>query len=803
MTKLDQDPQSLTADSLLEELQQHVQNPLVGHTCQELIGSILTSSDMKISAAIFGAIRSPTQDRKWKAIWQLFLSTATGFGTQKDHRRALQILEDASTSGFTAAASYCLYATYTGQQLDASLPLRTWLTTMVLFSAGIPSDAFSALKQLDPLLSELVAIARSKVYNGSTASFENLKFNSLRPQDNPGCEIIPGFKYEGRHLIQDELFENTLLHLAAGSHTMDSSMISYCIDILDIEIDIRNDGGATPLLLACRAGREEKILTLLKLGASVNLTYPDGETPLHWLGLLPDPSRVLTEFLKRDADINAQVQKAKLLPNFIAGCGNFFLAAGPLVWAMAMNNEAYVEALLKNEVNLHSTGPTGISAIGVACWPRFSKFLPRLAQEETFRVSRDHAYMIIASWSRWNEIGLILNWVDPKEQKETLDLVLSFAGPFNSVKEVYDFYHRLVSEAVSDSRTEILEIVLNGLTRSMGTIRNPSQEHGEYMKSPFSHPLWVDHYFLHEAARRGDSGVLAAVLKMNVDAAGLDSFGWTALHILSAYSDNPDCVDILASHGSLEVLGNRLPGWGLTAFMNAIASCNFKVADRLLFYTQPAEREEILSSHPARGLITQGVSVIGNFVAWAPCFGKEPLEYLFNHPDIRDDPGSVFIADESNQTTVIMTAAGSFSDAIYDKWYFATWRRKTAYQFLLSKFPESHHINATDNWGSTALHLAAWTGNFDIAVMLMDRSADLNAIDKTGRSALDVLFLPDPPIFQQDRDAKKLMIDNFEQGRNDIYTALKSRGGIHKMQTVISEGAAEDLPRPRSTRPES
>jgi len=327
---------------------------------------------MKISAAIFGAIREPEQDRKWNAMWQLFLSTATGFGTQKDPRRALQMLEDASASGFTAAATYFLYAAYTKQQINPGLPLRKWLVKMVLFSAGIPSDAFSALKQLDPPLSKMVAMARSKVYNGSTASFENLKFNSLLPRDNIGYEVIPGFiSRDGQHLVQDELFENTLLHLAAGSNSADLSMISYCINILEIDINVRNAGGATPLLLSCRAGREEKILTLLKLGASVHLTYDCGETPLHWLGLLPNPSRVLSEFLKLGANINAQVETSKLLPNFIDGTRRFFMAAGPLVWAMAMENGVYFEALLRGGADIHYHGPTGMSAISFAFWPRF------------------------------------------------------------------------------------------------------------------------------------------------------------------------------------------------------------------------------------------------------------------------------------------------------------------------------------------------------------------------------------------------------------------------------------------------
>jgi ankyrin repeat protein len=797
---LDQDPQNLTPDSLLRELQQHVHNPLLGHTCQKLIGYTTLPSDMKISTAIFGGVREPTQDRRWRALWQLFLTTATGFGTPKDPRLALRILEDASTSGFAAVAKYVLYATYTKQQVNPHLPLRTWLVTLVLFSAGIPSDSFSALRQLDLPLSKLVAIARSQLYNGSTASFENLKFNSLHPRDNPGCEMVPGFIFkDGPHLIQDELFENTLLHLAAGSQGADLSMISYCIDVLEIDIDARNACGVTPLLLASRAGREGKILALLKLGADVNLKYECGETPLHWLGLLSDPSRVLDEFINRGADINAQVEKPRLLPNFIDGTSRFFMAAGPLVWAMAMENEAYVEALLRSGADLHCLGPTGMSAIGMACWPRLSRFLLRLSREKTFKMTAGDTYNIIASWSRWNEMGLIVDSVEPVEQEEALELALQFSGPFHDVKEVYSFYRHLVSEAISESRIGILEIIFKGLISSMEAVRNPTRNHSDYVTSPFSHPLWDDHYFAHEAARRGDTEVLRAVLQMNVDAAAIDTFGWTALHMLSSNSDNPDCVDVLISKGALEILDTRLPGWGLSAFMNAVASCNFNVADRLLFYTPPADKKELFSSRPARGLSVPGLSLIGHFVAWSPYLGKKPLEYMFNLPGVCDGPSSVFIADEGNHTTLLMVAAGFISDgAIYDNEYFATWRRKAAYEFILSTFPEPEHINMKDNWGSTALHLAAWTGNLDIATMLIDHGAELNAVDFSGCTPLDVLFHNDPPYLEQDRDSKKIMTDNFEKGRSGIYTVLKSKGGIHKIRVVDSRKMTDDFLKSRS-----
>ena len=759
---------------------------------------------MLTSAVLLGEIISSEISRKWKLLWQFFLATSTGFGTAKDASHALKILEQACTFGFTASHYYCRYAAYTKQPVNSKLPIRKWLVLMVLFSAGIPSDAFSALRQIDPPLSEIVSIARSKVYNGSTAAFENFRFNSHYSQEHSEFQIKPGFvsdfslNDEGL-VVQNEQFHNTLLHLAAGSYGPDLSFILYCVKTLGIDINVRNAAGATPLLLACRAGREEKIIILLKLGANVHVKYDAGETPFHWLGLLPDPSRVLEEFLNRGADINAQVTTAKLLPNFIGGSKLFFVPGGPLIWAMAMDNEACVDILLKKGANIQCRGPNGVSPILIACRPRFSKYLPRLSREASFRATFEDAYRIMSSWSDWSEMGRVFHSIEPEEQEAALELVLFSAGFFDNIRDVYNYYHYLISEAVSNSRKKIVDIIFKGLSKSMELLRNPGPDHDSYVKSPFSHALWKRHYYVHEAARRGDPEILVAVLKMHANAISIDDFGWTPLHLVSSNSDNPDCIDVLVSYGALEVLDTRIPGWGLSAFMNAISCGNFRVADRILSYTPSDERKILISSRPALGLPIPELSLVGHFVAWAPYFGKAPLEYLFSLPEVCNDPEFIFIADEKERKTLLMVAAGFINEgSVYDTELFATSRRNETYKFLVNKFPTADHINAKDKWGTTAIHLACWTGNFDIATLFMDHGADLNSEDNFKYTPLDALFHHDPPFLHEEKEAKKMIIGRFNRGRNDIYTALKGRGGKHRMRVVDPERTGNDLPRPES-----
>ena len=177
--------------------------------------------------------------------------------------------------------------------------------------------------------------------------------------------------------LQDRtsFFENTLLNLTAGSENSNTSVLEYCTSVLKIDKNVRNADGVTPLLMACRAGREEKILALLHLNVDVDLVYAGGETPLHWLGLLPDPTRVLEEFLLRGADINAQVTQERALPSFLGGLKSFYVKGPPLNWAMAMGNEIYVEALLKKGADINMLVLDKVTPVRFACLPGKSQFL--------------------------------------------------------------------------------------------------------------------------------------------------------------------------------------------------------------------------------------------------------------------------------------------------------------------------------------------------------------------------------------------------------------------------------------------
>ena len=342
---------------------------------------------------------------------------------------------------------------------------------------------------------------------------------------------------------------------------------------------MRNADGVTPLLMACRVGREEKILALLHLNVDVDLVYAGGETPLHWLGLLPDPTRVLEEFLLRGADINAQVTQERALPSFLGGLKSFYVKGPPLNWAMAMGNEIYVDALLKKGADINMLVLDKVTPVRFACFPGRSQFLDRFSRQPEFKVSREDASSVMTLWS---DLRILNNYAKPKEQERALKLLLSTPIPFRDWAEVDAFYQYPVSEAVSECRREILEIVLNGLSKSMATIKDADPSSLKHAKLPLSYPAWVEHRLVHEAAVRGDPKILHIVLDYGGDATSMDGFQRSTLHLLSVFSNNAESAGILLDHGAHSLLDHRTELDGMTAFMTAVANCNFAVADRLL-----------------------------------------------------------------------------------------------------------------------------------------------------------------------------------------------------------------------------
>lgn len=115
------------------------------------------------------------------------------------------------------------------------------------------------------------------------------------------------------HNINDYIVDirgNRLLHLASlvGHIAATRSLLS----LKGIGVNVRNDTGETPLLLACKAGHAEIVKMLVDSGADASILSDDlfSVGPLHWLfnfepGEIPSVGRILVQ--KANARINHRI----------------------------------------------------------------------------------------------------------------------------------------------------------------------------------------------------------------------------------------------------------------------------------------------------------------------------------------------------------------------------------------------------------------------------------------------------------------------------------------------------------------
>ncbi|KAJ5747077.1 uncharacterized protein N7511_008773 [Penicillium nucicola] len=101
--------------------------------------------------------------------------------------------------------------------------------------------------------------------------------------------------------------DNTILHAAAAFGSVDA--VQSLLEA-QIEVDVENKNGETPLYKAFQAGHAKVIEILLDHGASASCQTRQKLTPLHWLLMIPDSSvhRIAKRMVEKGAVVNAVME---------------------------------------------------------------------------------------------------------------------------------------------------------------------------------------------------------------------------------------------------------------------------------------------------------------------------------------------------------------------------------------------------------------------------------------------------------------------------------------------------------------
>jgi ankyrin repeat protein len=113
-----------------------------------------------------------------------------------------------------------------------------------------------------------------------------------------------------------------------------------------IDLETKNSGGWTPLIIASAGGKLKAIIELINGGANVNATDPQGLTSLHWAAFKGYPR--LTELLiDKGADVNAKSN----------------LQLTPLSQAVTSGHAEIVSILLNMRANINAADGDGLTPL--------------------------------------------------------------------------------------------------------------------------------------------------------------------------------------------------------------------------------------------------------------------------------------------------------------------------------------------------------------------------------------------------------------------------------------------------------
>jgi len=110
---------------------------------------------------------------------------------------------------------------------------------------------------------------------------------------------------------QEQDPETPTARLKALSESMDADDITQIRELIKAgaDVNVRNQYGATPLMMMSQKGHSEIVKLLLEAGADVNAADTDGCTSL-WMASQNDHSEVVKLLLEAKADVNARSRQA-------------------------------------------------------------------------------------------------------------------------------------------------------------------------------------------------------------------------------------------------------------------------------------------------------------------------------------------------------------------------------------------------------------------------------------------------------------------------------------------------------------
>lgn len=435
------------------------------------------------------------------------------------------------------------------------------------------------------------------------------------------------------------------------------------------DVDAPNKNGSTPLLLAADKGYLEVAELLLKSGASVNEPNKESRTPLHcasWGGY-SDVIRILLEY---GADVDGRDNDQ----------------ATPLHLAARNGKIDAVLLLLQHGADANRLDGEGMTPIHRASSEGYADVIEALlengADKDIWDDNHDTPLHLAAFSGKPEAVQLLLKHgatIDARNkvvqtplhvasQIGHLDIIASLLDHAAGV-DAQDVNHATPLHVAAGSR----QLKAARLLLQQGAILDASNKDGE---TP-----------LHVASRNGYVDIMRLLLKQGAATDAQSNTHVTPLH-LAAQTGKLKAV-LLVLHFQSTVSGTPLrDDYHDTPLHVAAYHGKFAVAKALLEHGAAVDVKNKFGRTPLHGAAMGGYREIAQLL----------LEY-------RADVGT---EDSSSATPPYLVADNEMDDA--------------------AQMPSKHGaVHIRDNKGFTALHDAAWKGEADVVLLLLQYGADLEA----------------------------------------------------------------------------
>ncbi|XP_063924177.1 uncharacterized protein LOC135138192 isoform X2 [Zophobas morio] len=595
-----------------------------------------------------------------------------------------------------------------------------------------------------------------------------------------------------------------VLHCTSKAQTNCEEIIILLLKC-GIGIDSRANMGTTPLQLACKHGNYKATNSLLKHGANVNCIDHIGENALHHSLDLNDNMEVINLLLSNGIDINAQNERGTTVLQLACQYNNFesaktFLDNGSDINMTdndkntALHYVCYNEAendwwsdisiklLIDNGIDINAQNTTGTTALHIACQNANWELTEILVENKASVDIKDHddknaLHCALRSGIYDDSIFELLVAesfdVDAADKYGTTPLKL--ASQFG----YFDIMESLIAKGAKFSSTSAVNPGENAIL-----IETENVDVDEKDKNGST--------ALQRVCRdTGDIETVKQLLKLGAEVNNTDNNKDSALHYASGSDvENADLINLLISYITNVDVQNKD---GLTPLHLACETGKFLTA-------------KILLEHGADGnLVDKYNQNALHYAASEENQNEELIRLLVNRSvdvNAQDIDGITPLQVACQKCNYVVTksllengANAKVVDMDYrNALHYALSTEKPNEDIIHLLTQNGADVNAKDNDGTTAVHLACRAGNLNILNLLLQNRGELRLLDNDGENVLHYAAS------QKNRDINLILllirnglsVNSKDNTKTTPLHLACEHGNMVVAQTLLSKGAEVD-----------